>query len=230
MAHASNFYFDLAYDKDPKEPGNYWAGFVGTRQPYEFAPFNLYTVARTDLMGNKIDPAAFKDSVRLTETGKQHILGLQGELRSEDSKGQEVMEYQIFPKLLSLAERAWASEPAWEPISPTSERDAELAAGWNEFANRLGQRELSRLSYLYGGVNYRIPPPGAVVENGILKANVAFPGLIIRYTTDGGEPNVHSNLYTGPVPVHATTNLEVFATGARHSRISVVTPPDTTRK
>ncbi len=231
MAHASNFYFDMPYDKDPEEPGNYWAGFVGTQQPYEFAPFNLYSSARTDVMGNAIDPqTAFKDSARLTPAGKNHVLGLQGELWSEVTEGQEMMEYQMFPKLLSLAERAWAKEPAWETMSQTSERDAKLATGWNEFANRLGQRELPRLSYLDGGVSYRLPPPGAVVEQGLLKANTAFPGLEIRYTTDGSEPTIHSNAYTAPVRVHGTIKLETFVVKERHSRTSLVTAQDATEK
>ena len=28
LANAANLYFDLAYAKDPQEPGYYWAGFV----------------------------------------------------------------------------------------------------------------------------------------------------------------------------------------------------------
>ena len=33
LCNASNFYFDLAYDKDPEEVGADWAGFVDTRSP-----------------------------------------------------------------------------------------------------------------------------------------------------------------------------------------------------
>ena len=33
----------------------------------------------------------------------------------------------------------------------------------------------------------------------------------IRYTTDGSEPNGSSNLYTGPIPVNATTTIKFFA-------------------
>ena len=56
------------------------------------------------------------------------------------------------------------------------------------FANVLGQRELPRLHELAGEVRYRVPPPGAIIRDGQLEANVAFPGLTIRYTTDGSEP------------------------------------------
>jgi hexosaminidase len=37
--------------------------------------------------------------------------------------------------------------------------------------------------------------PGAMIENGELKANTELPGLAIRYTTDGSEPTEQSQLY-----------------------------------
>ena len=45
-----------------------------------------------------------------------------------------------------------------------------------------------RLDRLQGGVLYRLPPPGAAMVDGRLEANSAFPGLQIRYTSDGSEP------------------------------------------
>lgn len=44
---------------------------------------------------------------RLTSEGKKHILGIQGELWSETIKGEQMMQYYIFPKIVGLAERAW---------------------------------------------------------------------------------------------------------------------------
>ena len=38
LCDVSNFYLDFPYDKDPKEPGNYWAGFLDTKECYAFAP------------------------------------------------------------------------------------------------------------------------------------------------------------------------------------------------
>jgi N-acetyl-beta-hexosaminidase len=38
LANAANLYFDLAYAKDPQEPGYYWAGFVETRHAFAFCP------------------------------------------------------------------------------------------------------------------------------------------------------------------------------------------------
>ncbi|MGH9340418.1 MAG: chitobiase/beta-hexosaminidase C-terminal domain-containing protein [Acidobacteriota bacterium] len=65
-----------------------------------------------------------------------------------------------------------------------------------------------------------------MIDNGILKANVAFPGLAIRYTTDGSEPTADSPLFSGPVPVTGTVKLTTFNTRGRSSRTSVVKGPD----
>jgi hexosaminidase len=174
-------------------------------------------------MGRPLDPGvAFKDHARLTASGRRHILGLQGHVWGEYAKGQASMEYLAFPKLLGLAERAWAAEPAWERAPHGRAREALLATAWNEFANRLGQRELPRLCYLAGGVHYRLPPPGAVVEEGFLKASVAFPGLVVRYTTDGGEPQPGSAVFVAPVRASGTVKLKTFAASGRGSRTSAV--------
>jgi hexosaminidase len=93
---------------------------------------------------------------------------------------------------------------------------------WNRFANIVGQREMPRLDYLFGGFNYRIPPPGAVLREGFLHANVDFPGLTIRYTTDGSEPDAESPVYSEPVEVSGMVMLRSFDTKGRGSRVSVV--------
>ncbi len=224
MSNASSLYFDLAYDKDPVEPGYDWAGLVDTRTPFELVPFDLFKNARTDLMGNPLSPSVFADRVRPTEAGRQNILGLQGQLWGETLNNPERMEYMAFPRLISLAERAWAPRPDWSKLTDDAPREQALATAWNIFANRLGQRELPRLDYLHGGIRYRLPPPGGVIEDGMLKANVELPGLTIRYTSDGTDPTADSPEYTGPVAVSGTAKLKTFDTRGRGSRTIVVAP------
>ena len=102
-------------------------------------------------------------------------------------------------------------------------REQEMASQWNVFANTLGQRDLPRLSHLNGGYNYRIPPPGAVIRNGVLHANVAFPGLIIRYSTSGEEPNKNSPVYTAPVKVSGRVTVKCFDASGHAGRSVHVT-------
>jgi len=79
---------------------------------------------------------------------------------------------------------------------------------------------MPRMDQLWNGVNYRVPLPGAVIEEGMLKANVAFPGLQIRYTTDGKEPSATSALYDGPVEAKKPIQLKAFTSTGKSSRTS----------
>jgi hexosaminidase len=224
LSNASNLYLDLAYNKDPKEPGYYWAGFVDIQEPWAFVPLDLYRGATQDVMGNPIEPDQYRDAVRLTPQGARNILGMQGQLWSENAKSAQLLEYMVFPKLLSVAERAWAVSPAWAQERDPARRNEQRSQAWNRFINTVGRRELPRLDYLHGGVQYRIPLPGATIENGRLRANVSIPGLEIRYTTDGSEPSAESSLYREPVSVDGPVLLGSFDTRGRGSRISRVEP------
>ena len=223
LCNATNLYFDLAYDKHPEETGYAWAGFVDTRKAWEFVPLDLFKNARTDLLGRPLDAGAFAGRTRLSAEGRRRVRGIQGQLWAENSRSREILDYQAFPKLLGLAERAWAAPPAWAEIEDAAERREQEAAAWNEFANRLGRHELPRLDRLAGGVDYRLPPPGAAIRDGSLEANTAFPGLVIRYTTDGSEPTASSEPYAGPVAVSGTVKLKTFDGRGRGSRTATVT-------
>lgn len=224
LSNATNLYFDLSYDKDPQEPGFYWADFVDTYKAFSFAPLDLYQGATQNMLGHPIDAhSVYRNHTRLTPRGRQNVLGIQGQLWSERAYGEAGMMYAIFPKLFGLAERAWAAAPAWATVSSGESRSANLATDWNQFANRLGQRELPRLDGIQGGIPYRIPPPGAVIKAGRLYANTAFPGLTLHYTTDGNEPTTEDPVYgsesidiSGPVMVRA------FSKSGRGSRASAI--------
>ena len=211
LCNASNLYFDLAYDKDPEISGLYWAGYVDTRKTYEFAPFNLFQTASISKMGEILDRdqlAAGKE--RLSPSSQKNILGMQGHLWSETFINQERLEKSAYPKLLGLAERAWAPIPTWATAATVGETQSLLDKDWNIFANTLGQKEMLRLNYVAGGLSYHIPPPGAIIKEGKLYGNTAYPGLEIYYTTDGTSPTRQSTLYKGPVGVDKDVRLKVF--------------------
>lgn len=197
LCNVTNLYFDLAYDKHPDESGLYWGGFVNTRKAYEFSPYDVFHSTTHDPMGNRFDfEEDYKDMERLSPENQKNIIGIQAQLWSETIKGQDMLEYYLLPKMIGLAERAWAGQPEWVRIENDSLHVAGLDSMWNIFANTLGQRELPRLNNIFKGFNYRIPPAGFVVrEDSLFRANVAFPGIEIRYTTDGTEPTVESVLY-----------------------------------
>ncbi|AOY00075.1 family 20 glycosylhydrolase [Jeongeupia sp. USM3] len=218
LCNVTNLYFDLAYEKDPVEPGYYWGGFINTRKAFEFCPLDIYTTATLNLFGHELGDS-LKNSARLTEQGVKNVIGIQGELWAENIRDAGRLEYLAMPRLVALAERAWAKDPGWTFVADKAVRDARMDADWNQFANRLGQRELPRLDGLVGGYGYRVPVPGATVDGGKLLANVEAPGFVLRYTTDGSEPTNASAQYTGPVAVSGTVRLAAFTTTGRRGRV-----------
>lgn len=210
ICNVQNLYFDLAYTAAPEEPGLYWGGFVDTHDAWSFAPFAL------------LDELPVRDPRRqrmeaLQPEAQSRILGLQGQLWSETIKGQAMLEYYLLPKLLGLAERAWATDD-WEALPAGNHRQEAQAQAWARFANGLGQRHLPRLGYLWGGLAYRVPPPGLQRRAGQWHANVAFPGLVLHYTLDGSEPTQESPLYRSPVDSEADIRLKAFDAAGRGSR------------
>ena len=219
MCDVSNLYFDLAYNKDPREPGLYWGGFCDVRSTWQFAPYNSFITNLKTGMGRVIDPEKeFAGLERLKPEAEKNIMGLQAQLWGETIRGPQMLEYYTLPKLVGFAETAWAKARLWEKESNPAKRRQLMDEGWNLFANTLAQKELPRLAGLFGGFNYRIPLPGAVIEEGILKANIEYPGLKIRYTTDGSEPSLRSAVYTRPVQVSGEVRLRAFDAAGRSSR------------
>jgi hexosaminidase len=219
LCNATNLYFDLAHEKHPLDRGHRWAGLVDTKQPFEFAPLNYFANAKHDILGRPFKQDHFADAVRLSESGRSKILGIQGQLWSEYLRSQERLEYMAFPRIIALAERAWSKQPAWEELERTDERQALLDDAWDSFANSLGQQQLPKLDFLFGGTDYRLPPPGAKIEQGVLYANVAFPGLEVRFASDGSEPTAESPRYQGPIAVTGPVVLRTFDRRGRGSRV-----------
>ncbi|WP_224746216.1 family 20 glycosylhydrolase [Mucilaginibacter glaciei] len=195
----TNLYFDMANYKSFDEPGYYWGAYLGIDKFFSFIPYDYFKNADVDKNGRPINRSLFIGKQRLTDYGKDNIVGLQGALWGETVKTPERMDYMIFPKLIGLAERAWAKDPSW-----TTERDTAKARqlynqDWSKFLNILGKRELPRLAYYNGGYSFRIPKPGVILQDGKYISNIQFPGMIIRYTTDGTEPTATSKIYKEPV-------------------------------
>jgi len=225
LSPVTNFYFDLAWNQSPDETGLDWGGYIDLRKPFDFIPLDYYRNVRLDRRGNPLDPAVFAGKDRLTDYGRAHIVGIQGNLWSETLGAEGLVEYMLVPRLFALAERAWAPDPDW-----ARERDPEKSASlyreaWSRFVNVLGQRELPRLDREVPGLNYRIPAPGLKVEGGAVRCSVELPGFTLRYTTDGSEPTVRSAVVRGTIPLRGTVRVAAFSTTGRKGQTARLTAP-----
>jgi len=218
LSPVSNLYFDLAWNQNPEETGLDWGGYVDLRKPFQFIPFDYYRNV-------PVDPSVFVGKDRLTDYGRAHVVGIQGNLWSETLGAEGRLEYMLLPKLFGLAERAWAPDPDWAGERDPARADSLYREGWSRFVNVLGQRELPRLDREVPGVNYRIPTPGLKVEDGVVRCSVELPGLILRYTTDGSEPTVRSALVRGPIPLRGTVRVAAFNTTGRKGHTARLTAP-----
>ncbi len=147
------FYFDVAQLPGFDEPGDAWIGYLTAKQTFSFIPFDMYQSQMVDFQLKPIDPSVFKNKERLTALGKKNVRGLQGALWAENMTYDGYMEYQVLPRLLALAERAWAPDPTWT-TETGSKRADHFNADWSLFVNKLSKRELPRLDHYNGGYKY----------------------------------------------------------------------------
>lgn len=201
LTNVTNFYYDLAYNHGFYEMGHNWGGLVDVDKSFRFIPFDYYKSIVDDRTYLVQDQSRYEGFVSLTEKGRSNIIGLQAPLWTEYVLGEGRMEYMLLPKLFGLVERAWAPAPEWEGLPIGDAFEQAYIKDWSKFLDRLGHWELPRLDVVYGGFNYRIPTPGVESRDGKMYANVQFPGLEIRYTTDGSEPTANSPLYSQPIDV-----------------------------
>ncbi|MYM27237.1 family 20 glycosylhydrolase [Duganella sp. CY15W] len=190
LAPVTNMYLDMATNPNPEEPGVNWGAYVDLDTVFDFQPYG---------------PA-------LTEAGRRHIRGIEATLFSETIRDVGRLDYLMMPRLLAVAERAWAPDPA---LAAASHR-----AAWSGFVNVLGQRVLPRLDLERGDVQYRIAPPGMAVEGGKVLVNHILPGLTLRYTTDGSVPTVQSKAVTGPISARGVIQAAAFDRNGRSGLVA----------
>ncbi len=223
LTGVTHFYLDLAYNTSSDEPGQYWGGYVDIDKPFYFIPYDYLRNLKEGDDGNPINRSLIKGKEALSAKGKLNIVGIESPLWAETNRTPQQFEYKILPKLLGVAERAWAKDPVWANEKDLAKSGLLYNQAWSEFINTVGTRELPRLDFYAGGYEYRIPTAGAKIIDGKLAANVQFPGFIIRYTTDGTEPTAQSPVYTAPIAATETAKLKVFNAAGRAGQTVTIT-------
>ncbi len=198
LCNVGNFYLDMAYCYHVEEPGLRWGGYVDECVTFDMLPFDIYKSLRRNLEGESVDvKTASNGKQPLTKEGYKNIKGLSGQIWAETIRSFEQIEYYLFPKVFGLVERAWNAQPSWA-LSPDSKVYVDAKRKYNA---GIVTYELPRLAKR--GINFRVSPPGIIVKDGLLLANTANPNAVIRYTTDGNEPNENSVLWKEPIKCDA---------------------------
>jgi hexosaminidase len=205
-------YFDFPYEADPKEHGYYWASrHTNTEKVFQFIPNNLPIHAEFWL-DRQDNPYQADDSQTPMKLGNR-FLGIQGQLWSENTRTDHMAQYKLFPRLFALAERAWHLADWTVPYNYqgakynqatkvfSAQKKAQRDQQWQLFANTIGQKALIKLEN--DNIFYRLPTVGAMVKEGKLYANIAFPGIAIEYQVPAG----NWTRYQGPVAIEGTVNV-----------------------
>lgn len=222
LSNVTNMYLDMAYNKSFYEHGMNWAGFVDTDKPFSFIPYDYYKSVTENEYGAPVAQEFFKNKDTLAAASKQNIAGLQVALWSETIKDTLTYEYMLLPKLLGFAERSWAKDPEWASVQSETLSSAPYQEAWSAFVNVIGKRELPRLDYYHNGFYYRVPEPGILENKGRVEANVQFPGMMIKYTTDGTIPTMNSKLYIEPIKAKGMLSFKVFTTTGHAGKTVVI--------
>lgn len=191
-------YFDMPYSAHPDEGGYYWAA---RRAPlgkvFSMMPENLPALAGY-WKDSRERPLVIDDRPRDGHrplAPSRRFTGMQGHLWSETVRDPATLGYQLFPRMLALAERAW-HRAAWEipydqagalvtfgdPAMDPARR-SEMASDWQRFAAIVGAKEMPKLAG--AGWTVRIPPPGLRRENDLVRINRAFKELTVECLRDG---------------------------------------------
>jgi len=218
LSCVSNLYLDMAYNDTFEEAGYSWGGYTDVDRMFSFIPNDYLKNNRMDSRGKLLSTAFLETKQKLSETGKANIVGMEGTLWSETLKSTTRMEYMLLPKMLGLAERAWAKDPDWATSVDTTQFNVSYTRAWSAFVNVLGKRELPRLDHYAGGFAYRIPTVGALIVNNRVVANTQFPGFTIRYTCNGDMPTRYSSVYQKPISQKGVIKLRLFNSEGRAGR------------
>ncbi|WP_443939895.1 family 20 glycosylhydrolase [Pedobacter sp. MW01-1-1] len=128
------------------------------------------------------------DKYGLTNKEKELVLGVQAAAWSEYIPTESQFEYMVFPRLLAMAENAWATQkPSWEVFSQKMNRQYPI---------------LDALK-----IGYRMPDLSGFSANSVfidqtnLKIINPLSSSVIHYTTDGSKPTEQSKIYVGNVEI-----------------------------
>lgn len=218
-------YFDMPYEVNPSESGYYWA----TRASDEQKSLLLPRITSLKMLKPQWIEMGILSVRKATSLGRAYMV-FQGNCGVKPSERMIRSNTCYSLAFCRWQKRAW-HKAQWENDYQSGREyiggktqyvsQQKLADDWNRFATIVGQKELRRLDR--AGVAYRIPVPGAKIENGVLLANISYPSLIIEYALADSD---NWQVYSADNPPKVNGNVKIRAKspdGARASRVEIVT-------
>jgi hexosaminidase len=156
-----------------------------------------------------------RSTAGLSAGQQQLILGMQGNTWCEWIATEARLQYQVMPRMIALAERAWTSDTCRERVVA-------------RFHEKL-PAQLERLDALH--VRYKLPDITGVSEHtlynghGVLWPAIAYGKATLRYTTDGTVPTCQSPAITGPVEVTRDTHFTIARSDPTAAAATWLPPP-----
>ncbi|WP_034061114.1 glycoside hydrolase family 20 protein [Lacinutrix jangbogonensis] len=136
----------------------------------------------------------------LTQEEAKYVLGAQGNVWTEYMPTSQKVEYMVFPRILALSEVVWSN--------PENKNYNNFVSRVENFHKRLDVLDINYANHLY-------EIEGEVVSketNIFYKMKTVSKGKIIRYTLDGSEPTLKSDIYNTAIPItnKVTIKASVF--------------------
>ena len=153
LATANHLYFDFAYCHQHEEKGLNWGGYTDEFDAFDWQPLE-----------------------------HKNIIGISAQLWSEVIRSFSQVEWQLYPKMFGLSERAWNYYNS--PLSVA------------EYANLVYGTYLPKLAD--NGSNFHLLQPGIHIENGIVQMNRIYPAGEIFYTIELADGSCSQGTYSAP--------------------------------
>jgi hexosaminidase len=136
----------------------------------------------------------------LTEEEKQYVLGAQGNVWTEYMPNSKKVEYMVFPRMLAMSEVVW---------SKVENKDyEEFVTRLEQFHNRLEALDINYANHLYE-VDGKLQSEN---ESLSYELKTTIKDKTIRYTVDGTNPTLQSEIYSEYIKIDTNTTIkaEVF--------------------
>lgn len=182
LATANHLYFDFAYCHQHEEKGLNWGGYTDEFDAFDWQPLE-----------------------------HKNIIGISAQLWSEVIRSFSQVEWQIYPKIFGLSERAWNYEMSYLSVAEY----AEMVYG--KYLPMLAEGKLhTHLANKAPAANFHLLQPGIHVyaDNDGKKTvmmNTIYPAGEVRYTIELADGSQLSGVYTEPFALPADA-LRIKAT------------------